>query len=417
MSPHDLTDHFLNRAIVIEPARVLFVPMPKSACSSIMWALAEVAGIPTAQFETSLREQPTARMTIHDMSRWSDEFRLTGRSERDLGRILTQEGWLRFTVVRDPIARLWSAWQSKVLAREAQMVWYFGDEEWFPRESFTPMDIVEDYRRFVAELANCTKHERLPALEPSIANPHWDPQTSLLGDSGLTLLRVSRLSELDDTIGVLLKHLVDLGFAEPTMPGVNRSLLPFAQDLNGPTERVAIWELYRSDFEILGFAPPEEGDEGDLSEWVSRVEELLEPLRAVIERNERIGFFAKEAQRLQRAEARADVARRILKLRSTALASAQAANARVRQRLDALAAREQHSDAKLREAGESLSIARANLAFAQNIASEAAHRAVEAEQQFQAIEQSRAWRWTSPLRRIGEAWRRRLGDKSTGGPQ
>lgn len=426
MSPHDLTDHFINRAIVIEPARVLFVPMPKSACSSIMWALAEVAGIPAEHFHRSTEGETTPAMTIHDMHRWGPENSLVGKSHDDMVRLLDEEGWFRFTVVRDPVARLWSAWQSKALAREPQMLRSFATADWFPRVPAAAPEIVEDYRRFVGALGEAVVEDDVPTLDPSMFNSHWVPQTALMGEFGFNALQVTKLTDLSETLGWLMKHLAEMGLPEPTVPNLNTSLLPYTEALNGPAERDAIRRLYRADFEMLHFTPPDDGDGGDLGEWMPQVEPLLGAIQSVVERNERIEKLATEAKSavieakntargLERSQARVEKARQTLGQRSAALASAKASSGRMRQRLDALAEKEQAKDAMLRQAGESLSIARANLGFAQSMASEAAQRASDSEQRLDAMEQDFTWRWTSPIRRVGVAWRQRFGNKGTGG--
>jgi Sulfotransferase family len=406
----DLTDHFLNRAIVIEPARVLFVPIPKSACSSIMWALAEVAGIPAEHFERSISRETTAAMTVHDMKLWGPENRLIERTDDDLARLLTEEGWLRFTVVRDPVPRLWSAWQSKVLAREPQMLRFFGDAAWLPRQPLSPIEIVEHYRRFVAALGEATTDDPLPSLDPVMFNSHWAPQTALLGETGLASLQVTRLADLPETLGMLMKHLADLGFAEPTVPTLNRSILPFSNALNGPSEMDTIRKLYRADFEAFGFEAPHDYQPDGLGEWESNVRHLLEPLRSITERNERIEILATESTtntyRLNRAEVRLQNSRRTLYRRAAALDSAEQANRRLRERLNSTAATQQAMQEKLRRVDEALSIARSNLGFAQSTAADAFHRVAEVERRIDEMERSLTWRLAAPFRRLRAILRR-----------
>ena len=55
--------------------------------------------------------------------------------------MLTEEGWLRFSVVRDPAPRLWSAWQSKLLLREPRFL------DGFRREALVPADPARPHGR------------------------------------------------------------------------------------------------------------------------------------------------------------------------------------------------------------------------------------------------------------------------------
>ena len=111
-------------------------------------------------------------LTVHDMSRWPPEHRLrrTSRAERDA--LLREDGWLRFTLVRDPATRLWSAWQSKLLLREPRFVDAFGEAPWFPRIPSAAGDLVEDFRRFVAAVGR-----------GEATDVHWAVQRDLIAGS------------------------------------------------------------------------------------------------------------------------------------------------------------------------------------------------------------------------------------------
>ena len=56
------------------------------------------------------------------MNLWPDELRLIRYEAAERERLLAEDGWLRFSLVRDPAPRLWSGWQSKLLLREPRFV-------------------------------------------------------------------------------------------------------------------------------------------------------------------------------------------------------------------------------------------------------------------------------------------------------
>ena len=102
------SNHVLQRTVVLPEHRVLFLPVPKAGCTSMMWLLAELAGIPAQRFARSSLAEVTPALTVHDMGLWAPH-RLADFEGDERDRVLSEDGWLRFTIVRDPVRRLWSA--------------------------------------------------------------------------------------------------------------------------------------------------------------------------------------------------------------------------------------------------------------------------------------------------------------------
>src|SRR3712207_8163569 len=86
-----------------------------------------------------------------------------------LAEVSPDNGWFIFAVVRHPAARIWSAWQSKLLLREPAWAERFGAEPWFPRVPERTEDIAEDFARFVAFVEAEPRH-------PMARNRHVAPQ-------------------------------------------------------------------------------------------------------------------------------------------------------------------------------------------------------------------------------------------------
>src|SRR5579875_127006 len=193
-----LRDHVVRRTVVLPEHRVLFLPTPKAACTSILWQLARLGGQPLERFEESGLSEVSPALTIHDMSRWESRFRFAKLSVDERKAILTDDSWFRFTVVRNPASRVWSAWQSKLLLREPRFYEQWKDREWFPRIPETPAQVVEDFRKFAAALA-----------DPEIEDVHWTLQASLLGD--LPFTHIGRTEALPATLDALTAHLESLG--------------------------------------------------------------------------------------------------------------------------------------------------------------------------------------------------------------
>ena len=49
--PH--SQHVESRTVVLPDLRVLFLPMPKAGCTTVLWLLAEIAGLPPETFSRS----------------------------------------------------------------------------------------------------------------------------------------------------------------------------------------------------------------------------------------------------------------------------------------------------------------------------------------------------------------------------
>lgn len=268
--------------------RIVYVPMPKSGCTSMLWALARVAGCAPEQFHRSVSGQVTPSMTIHDLDRWRDKFKWAQRSERERARIAADPGWLRFTTVRDPATRLWSAWQSKLLLREPDYASAFGTERWFPRRPTDPDDVVDAFRAFVHAL------DATPEARPSDA--HWAPQTRVL-DSAPPLTHVGRIESLDETVAVLRDHIGGRAASRVRIARENGGLLPYSPAVYDADTARIVNRLYAEDLERFGYQrlrpePPE-----TLDEWERTAEAMLPLLRGQIERHERIAVLLRFARR------------------------------------------------------------------------------------------------------------------------
>ena len=51
--PPPFARHVLERTVVLPEQRVLFVPVPKAGCTTVLWRLAALAGLPLDAFERS----------------------------------------------------------------------------------------------------------------------------------------------------------------------------------------------------------------------------------------------------------------------------------------------------------------------------------------------------------------------------
>jgi hypothetical protein len=281
--------HVEIRTVVLPELRVLYLPVPKAGWTTLLWLLSELAGISEEKFTHSVFPGVSPAMTIHDMSLWEHGHRLADYEGEERERILGEDGWFRFSVVRDPAPRLWSAWQSKLLLREPRFEALFAKEDWFPRVPAEPGEMLEDFRRFVAAVAS-----------GDAVDVHWAIQDDLVEQ--LPLDHVGRLESLDATFELLQKHLGDLPW-----PGGTRhenrtalSLPPTAFDVEAAA---ALNRHYARDFEQYGYEPYEPST-GDEAEWEEAVAPLLPMVRETIDRHIRIRDLHRMAKRAHKLERR-----------------------------------------------------------------------------------------------------------------
>jgi hypothetical protein len=279
------TNHVLQRTVVLPELRVLFLPVPKAGCTSVLWLLADLAGIPAERFARSGQAEVTPALTVHDMGLWAPH-RLVDFEGEQRERVLTEAGWLRFSIVRDPVRRVWSAWQTKLLLREPRFVDAFGDEPWFPRVPERPSDLVEDFRRFVAALPN-----------GSVEDVHWAVQHDLVEQ--LPLDHVGRVERLDETLALLRAHVGERWPGEPTRE--NRSPLSMPTDAYDAAGADVLRTRYAKDLDGYGYevAPPVPDPA-----WEDRVAPLLPLLRGMTQQHARIGQLQQQLRRAERPPSR-----------------------------------------------------------------------------------------------------------------
>jgi hypothetical protein len=297
----ELKPHIPQRALVFDDLRVLFVPVPKASCTAILWMLAELSGLDEDRFAQSLGREVTPELTIHDMSRWPDEHKLGVREPGDLEEPLTGEGWLRFTVVRNPFRRLWSAWQSKVLLAEPQFIDKFSDQPWYPHSVDSAEGVLDSFRAFLDALGSDPELGR--------ADVHWAPQVGLIGHPEFALDHVGRVEQLDDTLDRLRRHVEASGRTMPQMRRANVTPLPYADELFTKADVEVLEETYADDLETFGYdLPPGAALDAPCSEaWLDAVRRALPVVGELRGRNTRIHDLERH-QATTRAELRETIA-------------------------------------------------------------------------------------------------------------
>lgn len=281
-------DHALLRSVILPERKVVFVPMPKAGCTSLLWMLADIAGYKKDRFHRSTGRAVSQEMTIHDINTWGSRHRWKDLSQEERDRIARDDSWLRFTTVRDPAARLWSAWQSKLLLREPAIADKFTERSWFPRIPQSTNDIREDFLSFVKALA-----------EPPTTRPfdvHWAPQTDILRTAPAPTY-VGHVETMGDVVAFLTNRLGPV-VARFRPPRENSSLLRYDPAVYDEESVDLVNELYARDFAELGY-PPLRCTQSDFRHWEADSNStLLVAIEGYASRHQRVARLSDRVKEL-----------------------------------------------------------------------------------------------------------------------
>ena len=279
--------HTLQRTVVLPELRVLFLPVPKAACTTLLWLLADLAGLSAQQFADSSSAEVSPALTVHDTNLWPSDYRFASYSEQDREQLLSEPGWLRFSLVRNPATRLWSAWLSKLLLREPRFVDQYGAEPWFPRVPENGEEIVADFRRFVRAVG-----------EQRASDVHWAVQADLVEQ--LPLNHVGRVEQIADTLALLRRHVGSERWPRERRDH-NRSRIGLPEHAYDPAAAAALRRHFELDFTAFGYDDALPGPGFVPREaWLEQVEGQLEAMRATVEERARLGELHRLASRSQR---------------------------------------------------------------------------------------------------------------------
>lgn len=234
-------------SFVLPELKIVYVTNLKVACSTIKWLLAELSGQDPNNFFASVGRRPTRAQTVHDRASWTGVRHLADYDDLST---FADAGWMVFTMVRDPRARLWSAWQSKLLTSNPNFIGPVMKEPWYPRVPRDAADVIEDFQRFVETLAAQRRRMRRVGRDG-----HFRPQSDLIYRKGLRYTAVYDLAEIPTFERDLAAHLVSVGYNElPSLRNDNDAPLRLTKDVLAGGVGETIEGIYREDFERFGTA-------------------------------------------------------------------------------------------------------------------------------------------------------------------
>jgi len=218
--------------------RYFYMAVEKAASSKIKMVLHQLEGyaLPADPFDVHARNQPG--MPFVD--------KLSAFGARDAAEILRGPDWRRFAFVRNPYARLYSAYKNKIADLTSpyigvrQTIWRLAGNGHPPAEA-PPFDA---FVRYVAQQPDPDR------------DGHWRSQTGALCLDLIDYGFLGRVESFEKDLGTVLRS---LGAPEALYDGLNVLVgasprTAAATPYNASLAQV-VYEAYRADFETLGYAP------------------------------------------------------------------------------------------------------------------------------------------------------------------
>jgi hypothetical protein len=224
---------------VVADAKVLYVQVFKAACSSMLWAMSQMARMAPEDHGLSRQLHVTRDLTIHDVGLHPvptiDQVDPELRHEA-----LTSPEWMRVAVVRDPYSRFYSGWESR------KLLLHHGPWDGYPQPPLRYVDGLLDVGASFRDFATAASEHR--GIWQGDFHFAQQVHVMALDEIDLTdLVTTSDLPDLFRRLGERAGTTVD--------PGRHNEGLGISFEDVYDAETAAICEdLYAEDFARLGFA-------------------------------------------------------------------------------------------------------------------------------------------------------------------
>ena len=254
LDPHaPLMTHLRRNSCRSEQHRLFFVASPKAACTSIKWWFADLEGVRGAvEAASAASAESDPETTIHDLLRRVAP-QVADLDPDAIARVLASEEYLRFSVVRHPVPRLFSAWQSKLLLEEPLQAGPYRSLGFLSRPIEQAADLAAGFEEFLEHLA---AHEA-----GAFRDVHWTPQQELLRPDLVRYAIIAKVEEPARLRSLIAARTGREG--DDPLGGAfrNRSLVAYSASLVSDRAAALVRELHAADFEAFGYPtkPPRGG--------------------------------------------------------------------------------------------------------------------------------------------------------------
>jgi hypothetical protein len=271
---HALLPNVANVASVVSLRhRYVLVVNSKTAGTTLKTIAADLEREPLAARGLNLREDRAQRQ-----ENWLTTPTLADLSADALREVFLGGSFFRFTTVRHPFSRCWSAWIDKVIGGHPEFVGRFAREGWFPAELSDPASLIEAFERFVWAL-----DERVGLVG---SDRHWAPQHLVLQWGAFPYDFVGKTEHFDEVLS-RWEEFTGLPVRASSRKIGKRNVrgLSFPGGLLSEETWSRLLSLYRLDLAAFDYAPNRDLWQVDRSEWDAAACRLLQqqctaPVRA-----------------------------------------------------------------------------------------------------------------------------------------
>lgn len=213
---------FQIHQICLSDQQLIYIPIPKNACSTVMHALHEIEFGYEYSYDT---HRPWGYRDIHDYyQKRADAFTSVSA--------LKQTSFTTFAIVRDPVKRLISCYRNRVVdLKDLEKSRIILQHEGIP--------VAPNINTFILRLEDYQKASK-------VIEHHSRPQEQFLDDSLEYLDRIYPIEEFDKLVDMLKQYKPDLEMKSKKTGGTSYSL----QDLSAEALEKAL-TFYKKDYELL----------------------------------------------------------------------------------------------------------------------------------------------------------------------
>ena len=224
--------------------KYLYVSVPKVACTKVKQILQEFEGYPVPEDLAELHNRPDrSKPGVPRLSDLSvDEYRAA----------LNSAEWFRFSFVRNPYTRLFSAYKNKIrfLGDPDPMFMHVRDEicktYGYSLRSDKPAGVVA-FRDFVHYVCEAPEN-RMDA--------HWAPQTQLLRLDLIKYDFIGRFENFQSDLAQILDRLsAKPEIKERAQTRVNQTMQKYHAPVFDKETASWVYDVYRDDFVLFGYDP------------------------------------------------------------------------------------------------------------------------------------------------------------------
>jgi len=272
--------------------RLHYFATPKVACTALKWWFAELEGVKAELLRLpSLETLPS--LVVHDTLPFV-AAQQPGRNAQGFAEWAQNPDLFRFALVRHPVARVFSAWVSKVVLAEPHQAQRL-DARYTHCALASEADVITAFERFVTEVV------AVEAEHGAWSDPHWAPQTVLLQPGVIRytggIHPIEQLPTFAQRLGEWA-HQQGLPPLPLTLDRYNESVLTYRPQWISEVAKARIAQCYAEDFAAFGYdarvLPP-----GRAAEQDGGLDVAWLLIQAIRERNAR--FAALRAQVLQQS--------------------------------------------------------------------------------------------------------------------